>query len=63
MYIYIYVSLSLSIYIYIYIYTYIDAYIHAYWLRTTGVNTNGSAAQIMIFDRLGRRYILALLGR
>ena len=30
------------------------------WLRTNGVNTN---ANILIFDRLGKRYAQALLGR
>ena len=32
------------------------------WLRTNGVNTNGAAAKDMRFDRLGKRYALALLG-
>ena len=38
-------------YIYIYIYTYIH-----------GVNTNGAAAKVRNFDRLGKSYALALLG-
>ena len=25
------------------------------WLRTNGVNTNGAAAKVMIFDRLGKK--------
>ena len=33
------------------------------WLRTNGVNTNGAAAKVMNFDRLGKRYALALLVR
>ena len=32
------------------------------WLRTNGVNTNGAAAKVMTFDRLGKRYALARLG-
>ena len=35
----------------------------ALWLRTNGVNTNEAAAKVMNFDRLGKRYALALLGR
>ena len=34
-----------------------------FWLRTNGVNTNGAAEKEMNFDRLGKRYALALLGR
>ena len=33
------------------------------WLRTNGVNTNGAAAKVINFDRLGKKYTLALLGR
>ena len=33
------------------------------WLWTNGVNTNGAAAKVMNFVRLGKRYALALLGR
>ena len=33
------------------------------WLRTSGVNTNAAAAKVMSFDRLGKRYALALVGR
>ena len=25
------------------------------WLRTNGVNTNGAAAKVMTFDRLGKK--------
>ena len=32
-------------------------------LRTNGDNTNGAAAKVMNFDRLGKKYALALLGR
>ena len=28
---------------------------HASWLRTNGVNTNGAAAKVMKFDRLGKK--------
>ena len=31
-------------------------------LRTDGVDTHGAAAKVMNFDRLGKRYALALLG-
>ena len=34
----------------------------AAWLRTNGVSTNGAAAKVMIFVRLGEEYALALLG-
>ena len=27
----------------------------AIWLRTNGVNTNGAAAKVMNFDRLGKK--------
>ena len=27
-----------------------------------GSNTNGAAAEVMIFDKLGKKYALALLG-
>ena len=27
----------------------------AFWLRTNGVKTNGAAAKVMIFDRLGKK--------
>ena len=37
-----------------YIYTHI-------WLRTNGVDTNGAAAKVMNFDRLWKKYALALL--
>ena len=30
------------------------------WLRTKGVSTNGAAAKIMNFDRMGKRYALTL---
>ena len=33
------------------------------WLRTNDVNTNGAAAKVMNFDRLGKKHALALLGR
>ena len=33
------------------------------WLRTNRVNTNGAAAKVNMFDRLGKSYALALLGR
>ena len=26
------------------------------WLWTSGVNTNGAAAKVMIIDRLGKKY-------
>ena len=58
-----YVYLSLSLYIYIYIYHALEA--HVAWmkqcpeqllgLRTNGVNTNGAAAQVIGFDRLGKQ--------
>ena len=32
------------------------------WLRTNGVNTNGAAAKVFVFYRLGKMYALALLG-
>ena len=58
MYIYIYIYTSLSItynmYICIYIYIYV-AVSGASWLRTNGVNTNGAAAKVMNFDRLGKK--------
>ena len=28
---------------------------HTAWLRTNGVNTNGVAAEVMIFDRWGKK--------
>ena len=40
----------IDIYIYIHIYTYI--YVR---LRTNGVNTNGAAAKVTHFDRLGKK--------
>ena len=43
---------------YIYIYIWGDA--DGHWLRTNGVNTNGAAAKAMNFDRLGKKYALAL---
>ena len=34
------------------------------WLRTNGVSTNGAAAKVMNFDKVGKKgYTLALLGR
>ena len=35
----------------------------ASWLRTNGVNTNGTTAEVTNFDRLRKKYALALLGR
>ena len=35
-------------YMYMYLYVFI-------WLRTNGVNTNGAAAKVVNFDRLGKR--------
>ena len=32
------------------------------WLRTNGVNTNGVAAKVMLFDGLGEKYARAFLG-
>ena len=32
------------------------------WLRTNGVDANGAAAEVRNFDRLRKRYALALLG-
>ena len=68
---YIYISLSIYIYIYIYICIYIYIYIYIYiimvlqlqeggidvvpWLRRNGVNTNGAAAKVINFDRLGKK--------
>ena len=31
------------------------------WLRTNGVNTDGAAAKVINFDRLRKKYALALL--
>ena len=33
------------------------------WLRTNGSTLIGAAAKVVYFDRLGKRYALALLGR
>ena len=33
------------------------------WLRTNGVNTNGAAAKVMSFDRLGEKVRPGTLGR
>ena len=37
-----------------------DVFRRVVWLRTNGVNTHGAAAKVMNFDRLGKRYALAL---
>ena len=74
---YIYIYIYIYICVYIYIYTHIRAHIYIYiyigwahacatadsWLRTNGVNSKGAAAKVMNFDRLGKKYTLALLGR
>ena len=57
---YIYIYMYICIYIYIYVCTCVAPHI---WLRTNGVNTNGAAAEVMKFDRLRKRYALAVLGR
>ena len=33
-----------------------------HWLRTNGVNTNGAAATVMNFDRLGKKIRPGTLG-
>ena len=33
------------------------------WLRTNGVNTNGAAAKVMNFDRLGGKVCPGTLGK
>ena len=33
------------------------------WLRISGVNTNGAAAKVSNFNRLGKRYAMALLDK
>ena len=49
-------SLALSIYLSISLYTYLYIYIYIYtWLRTNRVITNGAAAKVMTFDRLGNK--------
>ena len=32
-------------------------------LRTTGVNTNGAAAKVMVFDRLGKKVLPGTFGK
>ena len=39
----------------IHIYIYIERERERDWLRTNGVNTNGAAAKVMNFDRLGKK--------
>ena len=51
----IYVCISF-IYICTHVYIYIYICTHIY-------NTNGAAAKVMSFERLGKRYALALLGK
>ena len=66
-YIYIYTHIYIHIYMCMYIYIYI--YVHMYYLyiyiymRTNEVTTNGAAAKVMVSDRSGKMYALALLGR
>ena len=47
-----YTPITISLYIY-----YRD------WLRTNGVNTNGAAAKVMKFDRLGKKVRPGTLGK
>ena len=34
-----------------------------FWLRTNGVNTNGAAAKVVNFDRLGKKVCPGTFGR
>ena len=53
---YIYIYIHIHIYIYAYIYIYIHIYnIVVSDIMTNGVNTNGAAAKVFIFVRLGKQ--------
>ena len=64
------IQINKNIYIYIYKHIHIHTHTYIYsgaeanaalavegarWLRTDGVNTNGAAAKVIMFDRLGKK--------